>query len=135
MQKGSNPMFSTIKNMWREARADVIQKHAAELLNLYEQFGGYERYELTSAFEAVKGDLEIEHGEFAGWQAADKAAAAKQLLKMGKEAFGVNQRGACGVGLLSIYLEAQTLPGDQAKRLVSDIENWYLRAIKSDLRR
>jgi hypothetical protein len=126
-------MFSGLRNMWKEARADVVQKHVADILARYERLGGYERYELTSAFDCVKGDLERENGAFTNWQDADKLAAAKQLLRGAQGAFYSSGHGASGAALLSLYLEAQTLPGDKAKRVIADVEEWHRRAVKSDL--
>ena len=126
-------MFSGIRNRWREARADVAQKEAEEILIRYELLGGYERYELLSAFEYTKSDLESEHGEFATWNDKDKGVIAKQLLEGARQGFRMAPYGASGHALLSLYLEAQTLPGEQAQRLVASIEDWHKRAVERDL--
>ena len=128
-------MFSGIRNRWREARADVAQKETADILNRYEHLGSYERYELTSAFDATKDSLESEHGNFVSWHNEDKAAIAKELLQTAKQAFRDFPNGANGAALLSLYLEAQTLPGEQAQGLVLSIEDWHRRAIENDLKR
>jgi hypothetical protein len=150
MYSGGKPVFSGLRNRWREARADVAEKEAADILSRYERLGGYERYVLSSAFDYTKTDLEIEHGEFAGWRSEDKVATAKKLMESARRAFRAGQAfrtraflatvertdivtGASDLALLSLYLEAQTLPGEQAKRLVSSIADWHMRAVEKDL--
>jgi hypothetical protein len=134
-------MFSGLNNRWREARADIAEKEAADILSRYERLGGYERYALSSAFDYTKTDLEIEHGEFVSWRSEDKIATSKKLMQVARQAFRTTVErddvvvGASGLALLSLYLEAQTLPGEQAKRLVSSIANWHRQAVEKDLHR
>ena len=76
--------------------------------------------------------LELESGDFTEWRDEEKVAVAQQLLQAAEELFFIDPEGACGAVLLSLYLEAQTLPGEQAKGMISSIEDWYRRAIEKE---
>jgi len=126
-------MFSFVKKMiWRDQRADIAAKEALDILNRYQRFGGDERHELTSTFEYTKAQLEIKHGEMDAWGMKLKAAVAEQILEIAKEAYGEAPHSACGAALFGLYLEAQTLPGDKATRLVYLINEWHRRAVAAD---
>lgn len=127
-------MFSTIKSMWKQARADEATKEAADLIDRYEQLGGYERYEMASAFDYSKTELEDDGGKFSSWSRDAKLAMAKQLMDMAREGLREIPYGSYGGALLSLYLEAQTLPGPQAQALVETIENWHMRAVERDIK-
>jgi hypothetical protein len=105
---------------------------AADILSRYDRLGGDGRYELLSAFDYTKDKLELESGDFTVWRVEDKVAISQQLLQAAEELFCINRDGACGAGLLSLYLEAQTLLGEQAKRMISSIEDWYRRAVEKE---
>lgn len=126
-------MFSTIKTMWKEARADVASKEAADAIERYTRLDGYQRYEMTSAFDYTKKDLEIECGPIASWGAEDKAAVAKKLMEAAKAGWRSAPSGASGMALLSLYLEAQILPGEKAIKLGETIEGWHQEAVKRDI--
>jgi hypothetical protein len=128
-------MFSTIKNMWKEARADVASKEAADAIERYNRLDGFHRYEMTSAFDYTKNDLELEHGMFDTWQVADKAAVAEQLMKTARAGLKESPSGAMGLALLSLYLEAQTLPGVKAVKLAADIAAWHRAAAQRDIKK
>ena len=48
-----------------------------------------------------------------------KAAVAEQVLEIAREGYGEAPYGACGAAPLGLYLEAQTLLDEKAKRLVN----------------
>jgi hypothetical protein len=125
-----NPVASFTANniptrSWREAME-------ADILNRYDCFGQDGRYALLSAFDYTKDKLELESGDFTIWPDEDKVAVAQQLLQAAEEFRYINRDAACGAELLSLYLEAQTLLGEQAKRMISSIEGWYRRAIENE---
>ena len=123
-------MFSFFKNMiWTDQRADIAAKEALDILHRYQRFGGHQRQEMASTFEYTKAQLEIKHGEIDTWGTKRKAAVAEQILEIAKEAYGEAPYGACGTALFGLYLEAQTLPGDKATRLVYLINEWHRRAV------
>jgi hypothetical protein len=105
---------------------------AADILSRYDCLGGDGRYALLSAFDYTKDKLELESGDFNVWPDEDKVAVAQQLLQAAEEFFYINRDGACGAGLLSLCLEAQTLLGEQAERVISSIDDWYRRAIQKE---
>jgi hypothetical protein len=53
-------------------------------------------------------------------------------MRAAEEFFFVDHNGACGAILLSLYLEAQTLPGEHSKTMISSIEDWYGHAIEKE---
>ena len=104
----------------------------ADILIRYGRLEGDGRYALLFAFDYSKDQLELESGDFIVWRDEQKVAVAQQLLQAAEELFFIDPEGACGAVLLSLYLEAQTLPGEQAKGMISSIEDWYRRAIEKE---
>jgi hypothetical protein len=105
---------------------------AADILIRYDGLERDGRYALLFAFDYTKDQLELENGDFAVWRDEEKAAVAQQLLQTAEELSFLDPEGACGAILLSLYLEAQTLPGEQAKGMISNIEDWHRRAIEKE---
>jgi hypothetical protein len=77
----------------------------------------------------------LEYGDFAGWRAEHKTDVADKLMKVAEEFIGEDPNWACGAGLLSLYLEAQTFPTDDAREMVLRIEDWYRSAIETEFGR
>jgi hypothetical protein len=129
-------MFAGMKRRWRrETRADVARKEVEDALSrFYTRADGYQRYEFTSAFEYMKNDLETEHGQIAVWPDETKKVLDAELMTAAREGVGTSLWGATGLGLLSLYLEAHTLPIDHAKQILSSIECWYGEALRNDIR-
>ena len=50
-----------------------------------------------------------------------------------EEFFFMDREGACGAILLSLCLEAQTLPGEHSNAMILSVEDWYRRAIEKEL--
>ena len=103
---------------------------AADILIRYDHLDGDGRYALLFAFDYTKDQLELESGDFTVWRDDEKVAVARQLLQAAEELFFIGPEGACGAALLSLYLEAQTLP--DAKGMISSIEDWHRRAIEKE---
>ena len=128
-------MFSFLKRLiWKDQRADIVTKEALDVLHRYQRFGGSEKHEVTSAFAYTKSQLEIRHGEIETWPKKRKAVVAELILKIARDTYGEAPYGACGTALLGLYLEAQTLPGDKAKRLVYLINEWHRRVLAADIK-
>jgi hypothetical protein len=105
---------------------------AADILIRYDHLDGDGRYALLFAFDYTKDQLELQGGDFTVWRDDEKVAVAQQLLQAAEELFVIDPEGACGAVLLSLYLEAQTLPDEEAKVMISSIEDWHRRAIEKD---
>ena len=105
---------------------------AADILIRYDRLEGDGRYALLFAFDYTKDQLELESGDFTVWCDEEKVAVAQQLLQAAEELFFIDPEGACGAVLLSLYLEAQTLPDEEAKGMISSIEDWHRRAIEKE---
>ena len=104
----------------------------ADILIRYGRLEGDGRYALLFAFDYSKDQLELESGDFIVWRDEQKVAVAQQLLQAAEELFFIDPEGACGAVLLSLYLEAQTLLDEEAKGMISSIEDWYRRAIEKE---
>ena len=104
----------------------------ADILSRYDRLGRHERYACLSAFDYTKDKLELEKGDFAVWSNQEKVAVAQELMRAAEEFFSADRDGACGAILLSLYLEAQTLPGEHSNAMISIIEDWYHRAIEKE---
>ena len=127
-------MFSTMKRMWKEARADVATQEAIDIIQRYDQMGGYERYVLTSAFVYSKDELIETYGPIPSWPLDQLLSVSKDILKLSKSGYDKNPVGSCGGGLLSLYIEAHGLPGEKAERLIAIIDEWHMRAAHADLK-
>jgi hypothetical protein len=106
---------------------------AAGILSRYDRLGRHERYACLSAFDYTKDKLELEKGDFTVWSDQEKVAVAQELMCAAEEFFSADRDGACGAILLSLYLEAQTLPGEHPNAMILSIEDWYHRAIEKEL--
>lgn len=126
-------MFGGIRNRWKEARADVVRSSVADILKRYKEYGWYERYELLSAFDYTKSDLEIEHGAISEWPQETQSAFTKQLMATAKLGFETAPYGASGMALLSMYIDTHTIPGKNAAQLRNEIEAWHKAAAQTDL--
>jgi len=77
--------------------------------------------------------LEGTLGDFGDWKKDDQVEAAKALMDNARKAVDAEPRGAMGIALLGLFLEVNTLRGKEAVRLSAKIEEWYGRALESDL--
>jgi hypothetical protein len=129
-------MFSALKSVWqgakadvaREARAEAASKEAAEVLRSYERMDEQKQLAMTRAFHIAKTHLEKTMGDSANWKPADKAKAAATLMENAQKGVEAEPRNAMGIALLSLFYEAQTLPGHHADLILVDIERWYREA-------
>lgn len=126
-------MFENIRKHWAEARAGVVSDQVQDILQRYERMNPNDRYWVSSAFASVLSELEDQLGPVAQWDAEHKKEVAKQIMQGAQQAFTTrgdnmfaetNRLGAHGGALVSCYLELQTLPGDQAAKVVGTIEGW-----------
>jgi hypothetical protein len=133
-------MFESIRKHWAEARADVVADQAQDILQRYERMNPNDRYWVSSAFNSVLSELEDQLGPVAQWDAEHKTQIAKQIMQGAQQAFTTrgdnmftetSRLGAHGGALVSCYLELQTLPGEQAVKVVGTIKGWREHAQKS----
>lgn len=121
-------MLALLKKLiGKEDRADLVSKEAIDLIKRHQRFNEEQRREMMSAFEYAKARLEIENGAIDTWALQRKALVAKQTLQLAKDAYEYAPYGSCGVALVGLYVEAQSLPTEKAKRLVSLIDEWHRR--------
>ena len=128
-------MFQAIRDHWKQSRDDVLQKEAADVLARYQRLDGQQRYELVSAFDYTKANTEIEHGPVTSWTPEFKLAVGNGFVEGARKSWRESPAGANGLALLGLYLEAQTLPGDKASRVVQEIGQWHRRAVAADIQR
>jgi hypothetical protein len=129
-------MFSALKRVWREAKTDVARearaeatfKEASEVLRSYERMNEQRQHAMIQAFQIAKTHLEKAIGNPANWTPADKVKAAATLMENARKGVAADPRNAMGIALLSLFYEAQTLPGNQAELVVAAIERWYREA-------
>ena len=79
----------------------------------------------------AKARVEIEYGEIDTWASEHKVKVAKAVLNAAKDGYANAPHSSCGIALMGLYLEAQTIPGDKADGLVHLIEEWHRRAVRS----
>jgi hypothetical protein len=131
-------MFSAVKDVWRkaktdaarEARAEAAAKEAAELLRSYGRMDEEKKRAMSRAFHIAKTHLETSIGDPATWKPDDKIKAAAVLMERARKGDDADPRSAMGIALLSLFYEAQTLPGKHAALVVTDIERWQREAVR-----
>jgi hypothetical protein len=126
-------MFDRLKSRWAEARADVARKELDDILNRYERFDRGDKYWVFSAFRDVSNSVQEDIGEIKDIPATQKKLIAKSIAEDSRQAARQTQDsihghtsriGAMGGYLVSLYIEAQTLPGSEAERIINSIEKW-----------
>ena len=125
-------MFASLRRLLRrDDPADTVSDEVVDIIRRYQQFNEEERKAVISAFGFAKARVEIEYGEIDTWAFDHKGKVAKAVLKTAKDGYANVPHSSFGIALMGLYLEAQTIPGDKAERLVHLIEEWHRRAIGS----
>ncbi len=115
-----------------EGENNLREEFVTAILSRYHCLGRHGRHAILLAFDYTKGKLELESGDFGKWSIEEKMQVAQKLLQVAEELFKCDFDLACGAGLLSFYLEAQTSPEERARRLLSIIRSWYFDAVDSE---
>lgn len=120
-------MFEGIKRRWAEARATEARKEVEDALRRWRAMNALDQQLVVSAFEAMTSEIPSSLSN------AEKAEMAKGIMKAARAAFSTrgnnvmahtSRVSAYGGALVSLYLECQTLPGEQATSTVALIQNW-----------
>ena len=127
-----HPYLSSLTPDAEVTLSSIREGMIVEILGRYQRLGIHERHALVLAFDYTKDKLELEYGDFTGWRDEHKTDVADTLMRVAEEFSGEDLDWACGAGLLSLYLEAQTFPTDDAREMVLRIEDWYRTAIETE---
>jgi len=105
-------MLALLKKLiGKQDPADLITKEAIDIIKRHQGFNEQQRREMMSAFYHAKARLVMENGDIQTWALQRKSVVAKQARETAKDAYEFAPYGACGVALISLYLEAQTMRG------------------------
>jgi hypothetical protein len=124
---GGQVMFGGIKKRWAEARAIDAKKDRWDRMNALDQ------QLVTSAFEAMMSEIP------ASLDNSAKAEMSKGIMKAARADFSTrgdnlmahtSRVSAFGGALVSLYLECQILPGEQATRTITLINDWKRRTAR-----
>src|SRR5690242_8518840 len=122
-------MFDPLKRMFKRADpADTVSDEVVDIIRRFQALDQKQRKEVVSGFGFVKARFEIEYGEIDTWAMDHKSNVAKAVLQTAKDGYGAAPYSSIGIALMGLYLEAQTIPGDKAERLVHLIDEWHRRA-------
>ena len=125
-------MFASLRRLLgRDDPADTVSDEVLDIIRRYQQFNEEERKAVISAFGFTKARVEIEYGEIDTWTTEHRGSVAKAVLKAAKDGYANAPHSSYGIALMGLYLEAQTIPGDKAERLVHLIKEWHRRAVGS----
>jgi hypothetical protein len=125
-------VFARLKNFFKkDDLAETVGGEVVDIIRRYQQFTDEERNAVISAFGFAKARAEIEYGEIDTWKLEQKSRVAKAVLAAAKDGYVSVPHSSCGIALMGLYLEAQTIPGDKAEGLVHLIEEWHRRAVGS----
>jgi hypothetical protein len=127
-------LFERTKERWREARGPAALKEAQYIIDRYQMADGYNRYVVTSAFEYTLDDLEIAHGAIDSWLYGSKIQRVQELKEAATQGNRSNIYGAGGVGLLALFIEAQTLPNNAGAATYALIAEWRHKAVAADIK-
>ncbi|MFK4507068.1 hypothetical protein LPJ38_26880 [Bradyrhizobium daqingense] len=125
-------MFEGIKKRWAEARAIEANKEVVDVLQRFNRMDALDQQLVTRAFEAMTSEIPDSLSN------SEKAEMAKGIMKAARAAFSTrgdnlmahtSRVSAFGGALVSLYLECQTLPGEQAIRTVALIDDWKRRTV------
>jgi hypothetical protein len=126
-------LFENIKQLWSESRGDVARKEVEDILLRYKRMDPNSQYFVSGAFTHTLEELEDELGALSDWDTARKKAVSEEMKTAARSAFNTpgtsiraetGRLGAHGGALLALYIELQTLPGDQAKAALEAICRW-----------
>jgi hypothetical protein len=142
-RKGYGVLFSTLKTAWQEAKTDVARearveealKEAVEILRNHERMDAQQRHKFASTYQLAKSHLENAMGASTGWTIDNKIEAAEKLRQNAIKAVDVDPHCAMSIALLSLFYEAQTLPGERAREMAASIGHWYIDAVVRDINR
>jgi hypothetical protein len=110
---------------------EEVVKNALSILQAYEKLDAQGRATLTRAYHLAKKHIEEVRGDNAEWKKVDQLEAAETLMVNARNAVDTKPRGAMGIALLSLFLEVNTLRGQEAEQLSAQIERWYDGAVES----
>ncbi|MGY3149699.1 hypothetical protein ACVWYQ_006698 [Bradyrhizobium sp. USDA 3397] len=123
-------MFEGIKRRWAEARATEARKEVEDTLRRWYAMNAPDQHLVVSAFEAMMSEMPNSLSN------AEKSEMAKGIMKAARTAFSTrgdnlmahtSRVSAFGGALVSLYLECQTLPGEQAIHTITLIDDWRRR--------
>jgi hypothetical protein len=123
-------VFAPLKRLFkRDDPANTVSDEVVDVITRYQRSNEQDRKTVISAFGFARARVEIEYGEIDTWGFERKRRVAKALLEAAKEGYAHAAHSSCGIALMGLFLEAQTIPGDKAERLVYLIEEWHRRAV------
>jgi hypothetical protein len=124
-------MFRKMKEMWQEARGNVLRKELDDAIMHLNGLGDEVELRASLAMADAFHKLTQKLGALANVSNDDKKEIAAQLREKGKQFFDSDMGHAYGLALLSMLLETETLLGDDAEyvhHVTHDILQAALRA-------
>ncbi len=127
-------MLDAVRRHWVETRADAALNKAQGIIQRYHASTISEQYLVFSAFRSLREDVEAKHGRVNGWSDARAKELSKAVLTLPRRGLiapgrtppgEISRMGAQGAALLSLYYEAQGLPGRAAETTVAIIQAWH----------
>ncbi|MCI0564003.1 MAG: hypothetical protein MN733_36470 [Nitrososphaera sp.] len=108
-------MFRKMKEMWQEARGSVLRKELDDAIMRLSGVGDDVKLRASLAMADAFHKLTQKLGSLANVSNDGKKKIAAQLNEEGKQSFDFDMGHAYGLALLSMLVEAEALPGDDAK--------------------
>lgn len=123
-------MFKKIRSRWREARGDVLRKEVEDSICRLRAAAADVNARCAETFAIAYQQIIKEYGPLSNVSNDAKRAISKVLLQTAKTSFDLNMGRGYGLALLSAHLEAQTLPGEDAKFVLHVTQNMLDAALK-----
>ena len=121
-------MFSAIANLWRGARGSVLRKEVIDGLDkLSLSHVDVQALCAITFLDALK-SVQQEFGSINNLSNDRRRALAKRFNTLARQTFDDNVGGAYALFLVSAYLEASALPGEDAENALAMVTQYHRQA-------
>src|SRR5665213_3484679 len=118
-------MFSGMRDQWRRARATELRKEVEDSIARLARGDDVVNVQCIAAVDDGMRFIGKEYGSLSNVSQDGKRELAKAFQRQARSAFNLNMGKGFGLALLSAHIEAQVLPGDDA-RLVERLLTEFL---------
>lgn len=115
-------MFRAMRHRWREARSETLRAEFEDAVMRMNGFAETTTARTMAVLAASYNDVNTRIGTIDNLSNAAKQDLAKLFIRRAKEKFKFRLGEAYGLALLGMFLEAQTLPGDDARFVEEHIQ-------------
>jgi hypothetical protein len=124
-------VFGKMIANWREARGSALRREVEDTMLRLGPAGDEVNFHACLAMADSYHSLLERCGSISNMSAKGKKSTAKMLYQKARGCFDLNMGQGCGLFLLSAYVEAQTLPGNDAAFVKESMETMLQAALQA----